>query len=620
MLGAIIGDIAGSRFEFNNNRSKDFIFFTHDCFITDDSIMTLSVAKAIVACKENYDHLGELAVKYMREIGGFYPDCGYGGMFRHWIFDEKPEPYNSFGNGAAMRVSACGFAARTEEEAKRFSKAVTEVSHNHPEGIKGAEAVSIAIFMAKNGATKQEIRRRIECDYYSLNFTLDGIRDSYSFNETCQGTVPQAIVAFLESVSFEDAIRSAISIGGDSDTLAAIAGSIAEAYYGIHKNIEKAAMKFLDGRLRDIYKEWKKFLRTIYAPQKLRTITKYIDKLDDHDSLISFIGEFHSFIRLYDEHTIIEYVGILEKNGIKWTEESMREANVEELDETAILALIVGVFRADHFSYGVIENFSRCGLLTKWLRRLKEIDDVKPIEPEYPEVITMKIDMLHGIRSESLEITQHELAITEHIGELGIITHRYEYNEGFIAEAVLHILEETGKTLASDGWLDTDEASHKDYFIYTLTALYDDGVSITHHGIYNRVHIPEKPWGSLIKTIQSFLGMFAFGNVIKLDGFMNAMKPGEVKYCGVEFSESGKTYHYRTTDLRIAVGDTVVVPVGHDNYEREATVTTIELCHWDNTPYPLEKTKEILRKVGDEIDSIPTLHLLDFEAMEEDGD
>ena len=270
MLGAIIGDIAGSRFEFHNNRSKDFIFFTHDCFVTDDSIMTLSVAKAIVACKGNYDRVGALAVQYMQEIGRLYPDCGYGGTFRHWIFDDKPEPYDSFGNGAAMRVSACGFAARTEEEAKRLSKAVTEISHDHPEGIKGAESVSVAIFMAKNGATRQEIRRRIENDYYPLGFTLDEIRATYQFNETCQETVPQAMVAFFESVSFEDAVRNAISIGGDSDTLAAITGSIAEAYYGIEKNAEKAAMKFLDGRLRDIYREWKKFIKTVYTPQRDR--------------------------------------------------------------------------------------------------------------------------------------------------------------------------------------------------------------------------------------------------------------------------------------------------------------------------------------------------------------
>jgi type I restriction enzyme M protein len=229
MLGAIIGDIAGSRFEFNNIRSKDFELFAKNCHVTDDSIMTLAIAKAILACNGSWKRLGNNAVKYMQEFGRKYPNCGFGGMFRKWVFNDSPAPYNSYGNGAAMRVSPCGFIARTEEEAALLSRKVTEITHNHPEGLKGAEAVSVAIFMAKNGASKNEIKGRIEKNYYVLNFTLDGIRENYEFDETCQGTVPQAITAFLESVSFEDAVRNAVSIGGDSDTLAAITGSIAEA-------------------------------------------------------------------------------------------------------------------------------------------------------------------------------------------------------------------------------------------------------------------------------------------------------------------------------------------------------------------------------------------------------
>ena len=259
MLGAIIGDIAGSRFEFNNIRSKDFDLFGEGCRVTDDSIMTLAVAKAILACNGDWERLGENAVKYMREIGRKYPDCGFGGMFRKWVFSGNPDPYNSFGNGAAMRVSPCGFIAQTEEDAKLLSRKVTEVTHNHPEGLKGAEAVSVAIFLARNGSTKNEITERIVKDYYALGFTLDSIRETYQFNETCQGTVPQAIMAFLESVSFEDAIRNAISIGGDSDTIAAITGSIAEAYYGVPFDLKCKAQSYLDRDLRGYYREWEEF-------------------------------------------------------------------------------------------------------------------------------------------------------------------------------------------------------------------------------------------------------------------------------------------------------------------------------------------------------------------------
>ena len=274
MLGAIVGDIVGSRFEFNNHRSKEFDLFTSDCFVTDDTIMTLAVGKAIMETQKNPPSAGcgsihaddrnvaleKLSVKYMQEIGRKYPNCGFGGLFYRWIFSDDPKPYNSYGNGAAMRVSPAGFAAQTEQEAIQFAEIVTGVTHNHEEGIKGATAVAAAIFMARRGAAKNEIRKRMEKDY-DLGFSIDGIRGSYKFNETCQQTVPQAIVAFLESRSFEDAIRTAISVGGDSDTLAAITGSIAEAYYEVPQEIKEKALEYLDDELRAIYDEWTAFTR-----------------------------------------------------------------------------------------------------------------------------------------------------------------------------------------------------------------------------------------------------------------------------------------------------------------------------------------------------------------------
>lgn len=269
MLGAIIGDIIGSRFEWNNHRSKDFNLFSAECFFTDDTVMTLAVAKALLDCKGNYSNLSEKAISAMQEIGRPYPDCGYGGMFECWIYSNDPKPYNSYGNGAAMRVSACGFIAKTLEEAKELSRKVTEVTHNHPEGIKGAEATTVAIFLARNGHKIDEIREYINEHYYKMNFTLDEIRDTYEFNETCQETVPQAIMAFLESTSFEDAIRNAISIGGDSDTLAAITGGIAEAYYGVPLLFENSAKRFLDERLLNILNDFKNRKKVVEFPEEL---------------------------------------------------------------------------------------------------------------------------------------------------------------------------------------------------------------------------------------------------------------------------------------------------------------------------------------------------------------
>lgn len=252
MLGAIIGDIVGSRFEFNNIKTKHFELFTPACFATDDSIMTLAIAKAILDSKPDYSDLGACAVRAMQEVGRPYPDCGYGGRFYGWIYSDDPQPYMSYGNGAAMRVSPCAFAANSLEEAKAMSRAVTEVTHNHREGIKGAEATTVAIYMARTGSTLQEIRAEIHAHYYPMNFTLDGIRMTYRFNETCQNTVPQALMAFFESADFEDAIRNAISIGGDSDTLAAITGGIAQAYYGVPDALRERALGYLDERMLDI--------------------------------------------------------------------------------------------------------------------------------------------------------------------------------------------------------------------------------------------------------------------------------------------------------------------------------------------------------------------------------
>ncbi|MCQ5209262.1 ADP-ribosylglycohydrolase family protein [Megasphaera massiliensis] len=262
MLGAIVGDIVGSRFEWHNIKTKEFELFHYKCRPTDDSIMSLALAKAILDSKADYSNLGELAVDNMQSLGRKYPNCGYGGRFKHWVFAVDPKPYGSLGNGSAMRVSPAGFAAKSLEEAKLLSRKITEVTHDHPEGLKGAEAVVVAIYMARTGSILQEIRDVIDQDYYPMDFTLDAIRPTYEFDVTCQGSVPQALMAFFESTSFEDAIRNAISIGGDSDTIAAICGSIAEAYYGIPEKLRKQTLMFLDERLLKILLDFEK----VYPP------------------------------------------------------------------------------------------------------------------------------------------------------------------------------------------------------------------------------------------------------------------------------------------------------------------------------------------------------------------
>ena len=250
MLGAIIGDVVGSRHEFNNYLKKDFKLLTKQCTFTDDSVMTAAVADALLKCDGDWHGLAAQTVESMQRIGRRYPYCGYGSRFIGWMFTDDPQPYNSFGNGSAMRVSAVAWVAQSLEECRALARTVTVVSHNHPEGIKGAEATAVAVWMALHGAAKEEILTYFSRSYYPLGFTIDQIRPTYLHSESCQDTVPQALEAFAEGNDYEDVIRTAVSLGGDSDTIAAIAGAVAEAYYGIPEALrEEVLTHYLDACL-----------------------------------------------------------------------------------------------------------------------------------------------------------------------------------------------------------------------------------------------------------------------------------------------------------------------------------------------------------------------------------
>jgi len=224
MLGAIAGDIIGSRFEFANIKSKDFDLFSDYSRFTDDSVLSIAVADAILQ--------GGSYQQSMYRYGNNYPGRGYGDRFFEWLKAEYPTPYGSYGNGSAMRVSAVGFAFDSLDQILVEAKKTAEITHDHPEGIKGAQAIAVAIFLARTIGNKEEIKNCVTDLFgYDLERTVDAIRENYEFDETCQGTVPEAIISFLGSTSFEDAIRNSISIGGDSDTIACITGSMAEAFY-----------------------------------------------------------------------------------------------------------------------------------------------------------------------------------------------------------------------------------------------------------------------------------------------------------------------------------------------------------------------------------------------------
>ncbi len=612
MLGAIIGDIVGSRFEFNNHKSKEFDLFTDDCYITDDSIMTLAVAKAIMDTdkikqpsvrsseydSEYYSILKNMAIKNMQEIGRRYPDCGYGGMFSRWVFSNDPKPYHSYGNGAAMRISPAGFAAMTEHEAQELSEAITSVTHDHAEGLKGAESVSAAVFMARRGFTKSEMKEKLS-KYYNLEFNIDDTRDTYRFNETCQDTVPQAIAAFLESNSFEDAVRIAISVGGDSDTLAAITCSIAEAYYGVPEDIRTKALRYLDDDLRAIFDEWEAYTDDNIIKEQFKVLTKYIGKFTDITScgeegvdnendgtsehpihasyvyyselVLLFIQEFYEFSYSHPEYELTNYDAILEKNGLKWEGEQICGANTEKIEAQGILALIMGAIRADHFCEGAFYAFFKDGFILKWLKRLKAIDcntNKPPIEAVFFEI------------------------------------------GGFGGYDTYHLVfSDNTCVLRKNLWL--NDASDKIYTPEETLNLYDKLTEL-HIEYWNREYSPP-PYIIICDGTQWFLSVKRYGRrgtawegdnsyppnwndllvLFDIDG------PGadEVIYCSISFKEGGRSLYYQTNDTSIEIGERVLVPFGASNMERVGIVEDIEYFDVCDVPFPLEKTKWIIGKI-----------------------
>lgn len=260
MLGAIIGDIIGSPYEWHNHKSKEFDLFRGRSRLTDDSVMTIAVAEALAAAEkqgvgEDEASVKDLLIDAMHKWGNRYPHAGYGGRFSEWLGQREREPYNSWGNGSAMRVSPAGWLGEDMDDVRRLARWSAEVTHNHPEGVKGAEAVAAAIYLARTGSTKEEIKEYIQSQFgYDLDRTCDEIRPVYTFDVSCQGSVPEAIIAFLEAEDFEDAVRNAVSLGGDSDTIAAMAGSIAEAFFGIPERLQEKGLKYLDEEMLVVYR------------------------------------------------------------------------------------------------------------------------------------------------------------------------------------------------------------------------------------------------------------------------------------------------------------------------------------------------------------------------------
>lgn len=646
MLGAIIGDIVGSRFEFNNHKSTDFEFFHPDCFVTDDSIMTLAIAKACLeteyAVERNQEYtdvmgdfcsvLSEKTVEHMRLLGRQHPNCGYGGRFNSWLRSENPIPYNSFGNGAAMRVSPIAYLARSDSEIDVLVAAVTKVTHNHEEGIKGAEAVARAIFMARVGEPKANIQDMINEDYYQIDFTLDEIRGSYQFNETCQETVPQALQCFFEATSFENAIRLAISLGGDSDTLAAITGSIAEAYYGIPLWMRDKALDYLDPYVREIYDEWDS--RYEFDRSQYRTITKHLGVFEHHlvpvlnDKL--FDGNLGGFdgqggVPIVDDELLggvaaqfsQELNELLESNlglletvnqkvdcfpGLSKPTWDDKGYTVEDMDAAQVLAFIILVMRWDFQQTGSKLSFCRLPEFIAALRHLKTIDD----EPSRALVrqVRLKLGGYSGFNTYNLSFnsSQAVLTVTNIMADTSKIV-RYSRKQTNEALTMLRALNHRF-------WL-------SEYFELGPDFICDGAqweLQVDYHNRPSRAFVGDNAFPFRWDLLEAMLGteerytLIGQGRSLRDiylsscadedddDDVDNDDGAGEntIIYCSVSFRGQEKTYYYRSEYEGVNVGDEVIVEVGHNKKLQAAIVRKVERFAIDRVPFPMDQTKPIL--------------------------
>ncbi|MDR2350294.1 MAG: ADP-ribosylglycohydrolase family protein [Deltaproteobacteria bacterium] len=399
MIGAIIGDIVGSRFEFDNVKTKQFKFFHEKCRVTDDTILTLAAADAVMTTDskhgqlrdENRDRylttLFEAVVSSFRLFASKYPDAGYGDMFKKWLSSDNPLPYGSFGNGAAMRISPVAHVAANREDLRHLVNCVTFVTHTHREAARGAMATAEAVFLALRQPFKRKIKRAIEKKYYSLDFGIDDIRETYRRDFSCRGTVPQAIRCFLESSSLEDAIRLAVSLGGDSDTLASVAGAIAGAFHGVPKDMRETALGYLDDFLRSVFEKWDSLHPVPH--ERFRPLTRYMEKLKNTSEYYEPHPYHNGFVFVKVIEDLARQLRLFEDNNPSYDLANFKEINrnsplvyegsgnnpdIMKLSAAQVLAFMKGIFRVKPISDDLLLSFFKCGALDACLERLKMID------------------------------------------------------------------------------------------------------------------------------------------------------------------------------------------------------------------------------------------------------
>lgn len=560
MLGALCGNIAGSRFLYQKPDDDSQIggMFDPPAQCTDSGRLIIEFGQLLLKHRDEPEILrAELTSKA-------YPMLGM------------------------TEFSLIGRIARSELEVKQMLHALS------PRDRYTSTALAMATFWAGQGETKETILQRIEDEYFEI------YRPGYDLDHPRV----RLLAGFFSSNDFETAIWRAVETARPSEELASAMGTLAEAYYGLSDDVERNVRRLVNQSGRKLIRRWKNQQPSI-DPLSFRLLTKYLAKLNDDRERSHFVREFYHYAMNHPLIDLSQYQEILQEKGLEWTEATLRQTDAAELDSDTILALIMGSLRADHFSPGLLDDLVSDGAIDNWLKRLTQLDRQQKIEP-VSDVIRFTFDMASPNGRDTIRLDENSLEVVTQLDDCVVQTMTYQLQDRYLIAMLDDVLSEVGRLIGQTDWDDT--ISDPDQPRYHIKAEMVDDTVWERSGQYDRAHMPESGWQAVVDQMKQLMNTLGFGRALSLDDFNRAIKPGEVKYCGVEFRDYDKIYHYLTYDMDIQVGDRVIVPTGPSNAPKEVTVRTIEFCRWDDTPYPLEETKLILGKADQEEESpLPSL-------------
>ena len=620
MRGAVIGSLFQSHYRFDGCKGKDFNTVINENPVIKDAAAVLCFDKTFADIHSGTVSAEDDFLNLLRKNFNDFAEGTYSDIFKTWVEADKSQPLKIYDDHFILAAASIGALCKNSHEIPKEVKKTLGMLSSDSDALKTAELFAAAVFAAYHGAVKSEISDLCFGPSFIFKFenknaadnedeVYSDENDDYPGEAKLKELIPagsarspdtvfiEAVYAFLQAESFEDTLYHASRFDKGDGIICAFAGCLAEAYYGIPNVFEKKYTLFLPESLRSLYRAWKLYIKDFNKKTPFGILTKYVSRLESDQNLFCFQNEFLFFAKTHSEYELEDYEHILQSREISWTEDSLTKTDSNDFDAKTLLACIMAVFRADYFSPGVLHIFISKGVFKRWLQRLKTIDKEAKAETDFPDITDVHLEVLCGNRIEVFKIEEGMVSLSiDDVDEFSI-RHTFNFSSGKYAVIIAGICMKIREALESSLWKDTNEVTES-AVRFRLQAIAEDKSVYEHFGVYNRVHLPEKEWLSVIETIRIFFNDFINSYAINTGIFMNAMNTGEVKYCGVEFSSGGHLYHYRTDNLDIAVGDRVIVPVGADNDERIAYIKTVEFCRWDNTPYPLEKTKAIIAKVS----------------------